>query len=232
MTKENTCPVCEANPIDSPHEVCETCYNKVKSYYVHPRKHFERGQEKHRQNWLKDGKILKPEVIEHNIKFGMKSEAEQWARIVGNGLSAVVVMIEAIDDQEPTPAFHRRRIAFMYDLINRLDPALFAPASKVEVESFMKSAIAFWNDEIAEDERQSIHKAFSELMPDKTPCDWSAKSIVHWMISLQSHFDWMWFQWFESVYDAIPNELSYAVWMELFKKHFSDSIEEWALSAD
>jgi len=228
MTKEKTCPVCNANPTYPPHEVCETCYNKVKSYYVNPREYFERIQEAHRQNWLEKGKTLAPEIIEHNINFGMKSEAERWERIVGDGLSAVIVMIEAIDDQKPTPEFHRRRIVFMYDLINRLDPALFAPASKEEVESFMKSAIAFWNGEITEDERKRIYKSFCELMPQDDPYGRNAKSMVHWMICLEEYFNWMWYQWFESVYDAIFDKLPDEVWIELFKKHFADSIEEWA----
>ena len=227
MALENICPVCGAKPAALPHKVCLSCYNKVKNIYIKPRVLFERGQEKFRLEWLGEGKILSPETIERNITFLMKSEAERWNRIVGAGLSAVFVMIEAVDDSEPTIVFHRRRIAFMRDLIHSLDPALFAPATKGEIAGVMQSAAEFWDGKITDGERRQIQKKFDTLMPDNTPNDWNAKSIVHWMLHLQSYFDWMWYQWFESVYDAIPEALSDDIWIGLFKKHFSDEITQW-----
>ena len=222
------CPVCEKNPAAPPHEVCQACYDKVKAYYVRPRERFAQGQEKMRLQWLAKGQILAPETIAHNIAFGMKSEAERWARIVGDGLSAAFVMIEAVDDSTPTRAFHRRRVVCMRDLIEQLDPTLFAPANKAQVASFMQSAIDFWEDRITDEERRRVHQAFSEIMPNEKPSDWDAKAIVHWMIHLEDHFSWMWQQWFECVYDAIPNALPDAIWCELLKKHFADVIVEWA----
>jgi len=225
------CPVCETNPVALPHKVCQTCYGKVKAYYVQPREHFEQQQEKMRLQWLAKGEILPPETIARNIAFGLKSETERWARIVGDGLSAAFVMIEAVDGQPPTHAFHRRRVVCLHDLINRLDPALFAPANKAQVASFMQSAIDFWEGRIADNERRRVHQAFNNIMPNEKPSDWDAKSIVHWMIHLEDHFSWMWQQWFECVYDAIPNELPDAVWCELLMKHFADVIAEWATAS-
>ena len=230
MISDNICPVCETNPIAAPHKVCRICYNKVKAYYVQPREHFEREQEKFRLEWLKDGKNLPPETIEHNITFCMKNEAGRWERIVGNGLSAVFVMIEAVDDRDAATAFHRRRITFMRDLIDRLDPALFEPAAKEQVDIFVQAAVDFWNGKISEDERGRIQREFDLIMPKADPTDWDAKSIVHWMIGLEDYLGWMWYQWFESVYDAIPDELPDDVWIELFKKHFADIITEWVLT--
>jgi len=227
MDVTNVCLVCNTKLIAPPHKVCLSCYNKAKNIYISPKEYFEKGQEKQRIQWLNDGKVLVPEVIERNITFLMKSEKERWDRIVGDGLSAVFVMIEAIDDMEPTTSFHCRRIAFMCDLIKCLDAKLFAPATKEQVESFMESTTDFWNGKISEDERLHVQKEFEKVMPDATPNDWNAKSIVHWMIHLQNYFDWMWYQWFESVYDSIPDELPDDVWINLFKKHFADVITQW-----
>ncbi len=224
------CPVCNLKPVLKPHKVCFHCYEKIERSYNSPREIFEKSQEKQRLEWLEKGEILSQETIERNINFAMKDEAETWGRIVGDGLSAVFIMIEAIDEQEPSIIFHCRRIAFMHDLIHQLNPSLFFPATDEEIDNFMQAASDFWNGQISESERQKAKIEFSTILEDKKPSDWTAVSVLHWMINLQGHFDWMWFQWFECIYDAIVGELSDEIWIELFQKHFKDEIMQWACS--
>ncbi|MHC6202474.1 hypothetical protein ACYULU_04680 [Breznakiellaceae bacterium SP9] len=217
-TKLGICPVCEAGTIASPHHVCRSCYEQMKSYHVHSRALIEEQQPQLQ---------APPEIVEKNIAFEMSWEADEWAKLTKNGLSAVAVLIEIVDDMEPDIPFHRRRIAFMRDLIDRLNPKIFLPAGKEQMDRFMQSAIDFWNGNISEDKRQRIYTDFTAFMPDKKPSDWTAKSIVYWMMELEDRFDWMWEQWMESVHDAVGDELPDEVWIMLFKKHFAQEIAAW-----
>lgn len=101
MRDENkTCQVCLNHPVTLPHSVCHNCYERLYAF-------------------------------EKRVHYAEYTTSE-WEELVGDGLKVVIVMIEIVDDIEPTPAnkeWHKRRIAFMYDLIGLLDKSLFLPAT-------------------------------------------------------------------------------------------------------
>lgn len=156
--------------------------------------------------------------------------ANEWAELVGNGLKASTLMIEIVDDIEPADQeWHKRRIAFMYDLIGLLDKSLFLPATSIQIDFYRQRGVDFWNGKVSEQEaEQLIQECLKVLEMDLFSNTWNAKGILTWMLSTKECFDWMWNQWFTCVYSSLKdNLLDENEWIYLFQKHFSDIIQDW-----
>lgn len=201
MRDENkTCQVCLNHPVTLPHSVCHNCYERLYAF-------------------------------EKRVHYAEYTTSE-WEELVGDGLKVVIVMIEIVDDIEPTPAdkeWHKRRIAFMYDLIGLLDKSLFLPATSEQVDFYRQQGVDFWNGKISKQEaKQLVEECLKTLSMDIFSDTWNAKGILTWMLETEESFDWMWYQWFTCLYSSLePNLLNENEWIHLFQKHFSDVIQDW-----
>jgi hypothetical protein len=172
-----------------------------------------------------------PDEREKSIEAHVRFDAEEWNKHTENGLSAVFTMIEildAVDEERVTDAWHRRRIAFVYNLIDRLDRRLFLPVSEDRVRSFMDTTMGYWDKTVSDAERETAEAEMRVLLKKENLSSWDAKSLLLWMAHKEDMFDWMWYQWFDCVFSCIPKELDDSIWTELFRKHFSEIIRAWA----
>jgi hypothetical protein len=139
----------------------------------------------------------------------------------------IIEILDNVDENLVTDAWHRRRIAFVYDLIDKLDKSLFLPASQEQVRSFMDTAMGYWDKTVSDTERETAADEMQALLEKKSLSDWDAKGLLLWMAHTEEMFDWMWYQWFDCVRSCVPDALDDSIWIELSRKHFSDIIQAW-----
>jgi hypothetical protein len=202
--------------------VCLSCYERLKRYEVRDRAYYEEAWKNVRET---------PEQREKIIETQINFDAKEWNKHTENGLSAVYTMIEildAVDEERITDVWHRRRIAFVYDLIDSLDKRLFLPASEEQIRSFMDTAMGYWDKTVSDVERETAAAEMQVLLEKDLLSAWDAKSLLLWMSHKEDMFDWMWYQWFDCVYSCVPKELDDSVWTALFRKHFSEVFRAWA----
>lgn len=228
------CPVCLLREKMPPNGVCAVCFERIQRIYLHDRTYWTAKDTRSLEIFHKGQKDkIDPAVLERNISYHLKDEAERWARITQNGLSAVFVMIEILDDMDTVDlSWHRRRVAFMRELVSLMDGGCFKPATRLQVDAFADAAVAFWEGRLSKVEAEKVFNEMKNLLGKKHLSDWDSHSLLLWMILEQENFDWMWYQWFESLYDAIPDVLSDEIWQTLLRKHFSQEIQAWAEAAD
>jgi len=223
---ERDCPVCRKNPVLPPNGVCRACYEHLKRNEVNSREQIE----SHMKRRYPTASI---EMLEKYVVSSMDCQYEQWESMTKNGLSAVSLAIIVVDEAKHLPdwkAWHRRRIAFMSDLIALLPDSLFAPVTRSHMDAYTQSALLYWEDKLPEEEREQIYQKFKLLIDKKTNnSTWDEKSLPLWMMQKQDFFDWMWQQFMDCIYECVPQhaELSDDEWMMLYHKHFSDVLHKW-----
>jgi hypothetical protein len=220
------CPICNERPVVEPNGVCEVCYSAYKNERVHTLEWIERDLKKRLPE--NDSATLGENLI-RNIELGLKDEKEAWERLTKNGLSALMIAVDAIDsdDDLPTKTGHKRRIAFMRDFITCLPDSCFLPATRLQLNDLMETACDYWDGKVTEEKRKYTCTEFRILLGNPDPTKWEVKSLPLWMIETEEDFDWMWYQWFECVWDAIPQEFE-TVYFELLQSHFQKEIAIWA----
>lgn len=134
---------------------------------------------------------------------------------------------DILDDLDVDTAWHKHRIAFMAQMVGRLDIVYFAPATREQVSAFVKSAVDFWDGKITKQDAKRIYGQMKTLLGKKDVTKWDWHSFLLWMIEEEEHFDWMWQQWFECIADCIYNRNDEPVWLELLTAHFSPEIAAW-----
>ena len=219
------CPVCNQRIIESPNGVCLVCYNKAKRDYIHD-------YQWHKNWYFKMHEITETsEIQEYNIHSWMTHEQNNWNEVIQNGLSAIQVFIDILDDMEDDKnhTWHKRRIRFMQDMVERLDSGCFAPATKQQIAEYAQYAVDFWDGKISNKEAKEKTIKMEELLQKRIEdIKWNAKDFLLWMMHREDFFDWMWDQWFECLHDCISAPCNDKLWIELFHKHFPKEIEAWA----
>ncbi|MDU1893050.1 MAG: hypothetical protein E6767_20430 [Dysgonomonas sp.] len=215
------CLVCYANMIEAPNGVCMVCYEKLKKEYFHSREYWEEYVNAYQT------RQLKPEIFEKNVTNYINFEDEDWNEVSKDGLSAVQVFIDILDSVDINVIWHKRRVHFMKDMVERLDKGYFTPANQQQVADFVQSSIDFWNGKISKKEAKDIYDKMRGILQKKDITEWDSKSFLLWMIEEKEQFDWMWEQWFGCLRECIPNPYNDSLWIELFQKHFPDEIQAW-----
>ncbi len=213
--------------LEEHNEVCSVCFEKLRREYVDRRKFWESFENISQQ---KSKNPRSPEEIEKSINSLIKTDIEEWNKLTKDGLSAMQVFIDILDGHDADVVWHRRRINFMKDLIEKLDIKYFAPASRQEVAYFAQSAVDFWNDKISHLEMKKQYNYMKNVLQIhySETTNWDSKNFLLWMTEDQKCFDWMWDQWFECIRVCIPDKCNDKHWIELFHKHFSEEIMAWA----
>ena len=227
-----TCPICSREEILPPNGVCRICYEHLKEDEVPSREKMTAGVRKRfRENYPNAAQ----ETVEKNIESAMKFHQEKWDSMTKGGLKAVQLAAIVVDDAKHLPtwkAWHRRRIAFVSDLIAFLPDALFAPATRAQLNRYTRTAVDYWDGKLSEESREQIYREFEIQIDKKTnPSTWDEKSLPLWMMQTRDFFDWMWEQFMDCVYECVPVEfdLTDSDWMCLYHRHFSDVLEQWIL---
>jgi hypothetical protein len=206
--------------------VCGACYTHYKNDTVHAREWVER-----QLNKTPNPKAT-PETRERNILYQMFQEADEWAILTREGLSNVCIAVDAIDDDDDLPdkAGHKRRIAFMLDLVAYLPDELFAPATRAQLDAALRVAIDYWDGKVADDKRKIAHEQLRAVLDKTDSTKWDIHSLPLWTLQPESFFDWMWYQWFDCVWSCFSSELKKqfeSTVMELLQKHFHNEIQNW-----
>lgn len=219
-----TCPVCYQRCVDAPNGVCTVCYSKEKKAYLHEYEWHDK-----QVDWWPIGTKIDPIVHEGNVRRSIESELEKWNDVSVNGLSAVQVLIDILDDIDDLDnhIWHRRRIHFMKDMVQRLDKGYFPRATKQQITDFAQSAVDFWDGKISRNEADKKSDNMRGILQKRDRGKWEAKDFLLWMMEPQDSFDWMWDCWFSCIHDCIPDSYNDAIWIELIQKHFPNEIKEW-----
>ena len=224
------CPVCNKNMIEAPNGVCSVCYGKLKKKYIHSYEFWDKWE----KDELENMKILfNPEIHEQNVRRVMERETNEWSHIVRNGLSAVQVLIDILDNVDAETGtdadivWHRRRVCFMKDMVEQLGDSYFTPATSQQISDFTQSAIDFWNGRISKYEAKNRYEDMKRILQKDDITRWDSKSFLLWMIQEEDFFDWMWGQWFECLYACYSEPCNDNIWINLFHKHFSIEIKSW-----
>lgn len=208
------CPICNRNPILSPHEVCSECYEKAKdkSGFNEAIKEVERKKE--------EG------VTYHHYLI------DEWNEIDTNGLEAVKLIGEFILDgieDDNKHNWHLRRIRFMQDMVKALDATYFSPATRQQIDDFAQKAVDFWDGKIDEIQANDLLQTMRGIVCKNIMrnYDWEPKDFLLWMMHTEDYFDWMWYQWFECIRCCIPDKRNDELWIMMFHKHFHNEIQSW-----
>lgn len=159
--------------------------------------------------------------------------SNEWTKISQNGLSAVEVLIDILDNIDADTGtdadiiWHRRRVYFMKDMVEQLGLNYFAPATSQQIFDFTQSAIDFWNDKISHREAKDKYDSMTRILQKKDITQWDSKSFLLWMIQEREDFDWIWDQWFECLHNCIPERCNDNIWISLLVQHFSEEINAW-----
>ena len=224
------CPICNKLPISSPNGVCISCYQHLKRDEVPS---YEQVVESCKKRLFRSFPNATQETLEKNIESSMKFHKESWESMVKNGLKAVYLAVIVVDEAAHLPTWkewHKRRIGFISDLISLLPDRLFEPASREQINQYMKHAIDYWDGKLSEEDRETIYNEFKILIDKKTNnSTWDEKSLPLWMMQKEEFFNWMWYQFMDCIYECISEEYNLGddQWMGLFQKHFSDVLSHW-----
>ena len=208
------CPVCGQHPICLPHEVCSVCYHKIKN---------TSGLDevlKEKERCTNDGIEL------HHYQI------DDWHEIEINGLGATQVIgeyiLDDIEDDEDHH-WHKRRIRFMQDMVRELDMGYFAPTTRQQIDEFAQDSVDFWDGKFSKDVAREKVRSMSYLLQKRIEDigKWEPKDFLLWMMQTEDLFDWMWYQWFECIYDCIPDKCNDELWIKMFHKHFHNEIKAW-----
>lgn len=173
----------------------------------------------------------KERLASQGIEYHSYIEKE-WNEIKINGLDAIKVFTEYILDNvedDEKHQWHKRRIRFMQDMVERLDKKYFPNATPQQLKDFTQAAVDFWEGIItsqeAKEQLQTMRKIVQKDIMKVS--DWESKDFLLWMMEPEDNFDWMWEQWFECIRDCIPDKCNDELWIEMFHRHFSNEIKTW-----
>ena len=226
-----TCPFCFRDPVLLPNNVCGSCCERLRQNEVRSREQVEAEMRRHHERHLPNAT---QEVFERNVARALKSDLEDWARMTPNGLQAATLATTVVDEAAHLPTtmvWHRRRMAFVKELISALPGSLFAPATRPQLNEYTQKALDYWNGKLTEDDRKKLYDDLSKIIEKKTPPGtWDEKSLPLWMLQKREFFDWMWEQFMDCVYECVPADCGFSDddWIVLYRKHFPDVLEQWA----
>lgn len=239
---QSACPICHANPLMAPHEVCDVCFHKIKGRWVHSREFWENYESESELRWRGHREAcVTPEQHERNVNFRINSEIERWEIRTSPRLTAISVAIDIIDgageaimdcDTESERTWHLQRLNFVSDCIDLLNDALFLPASREQINNCKKMAFDFWHQRTPDGNLREIEQHIRHVTDDQCVATWDAKTLLGMMASDVDDLDFMWTQFIESAVACVKDELSIETWMMLFDKHFSAEIQQWAVSTE
>lgn len=230
----NLCAVCRKNPVIVPNGVCSTCYNKLKGMIIHD-------YQWHRSNDCFDD--IPENEIEKHILYEMGKEQEDWEHLYNNRVDAIDVYIAVLDNvsaeiltnnpMDICRYWHQRQVSFVRDVLLLVDKSFFHYATPIQVDEFVNAATEFWKHNSSVQKAMDILNSIrlshsSHSIMDKT---FGFEPLEHeeyiFYLMIKEEFDWEWCSWFEVIYKKIHKSLDDSSWIELFRKHFTNEINEW-----
>lgn len=208
------CPICKHHPIALPNSVCTVCYHKVRI-----------------ASSVDEEMVKKERLALQGIKYHSYLE-DEWDRIKIDGLDAIKVFTEYILDDiedDETHQWHKRRIRFMQDMVERLDKKYFPNATSQQIKDFAQAAVDFWDGKITTQEARERLLSMRKIVQKDImkSSDWEPKDFLLWMMETEEVFDWMWSQWFECIHACLPDKCNDELWIKMFHKHFHNEIKAW-----